>query len=227
MTSLVPLEMVDLDAASREWRRQFEWHLDQVPPLMETMSMLSTTLLRASRVDQVKISGGGFIDNVPVTDRGAGVDADELWTWVVAYTRAVVAWIAPQLQPDDRPAIAHDQRTWTAVAPRPDADPLSARSTALVTIGWLIDHVELIEPIRELDAHRDTMFALIRRLRGRHRGSHTARRARPRICGICGQCAVLVDWIDAPNGSAKPIQVGRCKVCGQIYTETPNHHRSE
>lgn len=216
--SAAPLDAIDPEAQARAWRREFEWHLDQVPPLMETLSTLSTTLLRASRTDQVKVSGGGYISHVPITDAGAGADADELWRWVVAYTRAVVAWTEAQLQPDDRPAIAHDPRTWTAVSPRPDADPLSARSVALVTIGWLIDHADLIEPIRELDTHRDAMFALIRRLRGIHRGSSTARRARPRICGICGECAVLVDWVDSANGSPKPVQVGRCKVCGQTYT---------
>lgn len=219
--SLIPLDAIDPEARSLEWRRSFEWHLDQVPPLIETLSTLSITLLRASRVDQVKVSGGGYIDNVPVADRGAGIDADELWTWLVAYTRAVVAWIEPQLQPDDRPTIARDARTWTAVAPRPDADPLSARRVALLTIGWLIDHVDLIEPIRELDAHAETMFKLIRKLRGIHRGDSTARRQRPRVCGVCGECAVLIDWIDGSNGSPKPVQVGRCKVCGQTYTTTP------
>ncbi|GLJ78650.1 hypothetical protein [Microbacterium imperiale] len=215
--SLIPLDAIDPEARSLEWRRAFEWHLDQVPPLMDTLSTLSVTLLRASRVDQIKVTGGGYIDNVPVSDRSAGVDADELWTWLVAYTRAVVAWIEPQLQPDDRPSIANDPRTWTAVAPRPDADPLSARTVALLTIGWLIDHAGLIEPIRELDAHAETMFKLIRKLRGIHRGGSVARRQRPRVCGVCGECAVLVDWVDGANGSPKPVQVGRCKVCGQTY----------
>jgi hypothetical protein len=188
-----------------------------VPPLIESLSTLSTTLLSAARI-QERVSGGGYISHVPITDVGAGVDADELWTWVVSYTRAVVAWIGPQLQAGDRPSIARDARTWTAVAPRPAADPLSAKSVALVTIGWLIDHADLIEPIRELDAHADTMFSLIRRLRGIHRRCESARRARPRICGICGECAVIVDWVDSANGSPKPTQVGRCKVCGQLYT---------
>lgn len=205
------------DPQQREWLREFEWHLDTVPPIMDTLTTLALPQIRASRTDKVLVSGGGYVDNVPgsfdvtrdgyIVDVGAGRDAADLWAWVVAYTRAAAEWV----QQPSRPA--------PALADKPNPDPLSARAVALLTIGWLIDHAGQIQAVGELDAHRAEMFALIRRLRGRYGVHRHPRRTRPARCGVCGECAVVVDWLDAPNGSPKPIQVGRCKVCGQVYTE--------
>lgn len=215
---LAPLNAIDPDAQHKEWRRSFEWHLDQVPPLMETMGVLRMPSIKTADYGLAaeKVSGGGYVDNIPVVDMGNGVTADAriVWSMLVEYCRAVVEWTGA-----DPPKIAADARTWTSVLAAPDADPLSARGVALESIGWLIDHADQIEPISELDEFREQLFAEIRRARGRYRGAGTRRRARPRLCGICGECAVIVDWMTPANGSPKPVQVGKCTVCGQLYTD--------
>lgn len=209
------------DPQHREWVREFEWHLDAVPVIIDTLTTMAIPSISAVQTDKVRVSGGGYVDNVLtsfdvttaglIVDVGAGRDAAELWTWLVAYTRAVAEWVTPR-----RPA--------PVLAERPNPEPLSARSVALLTVGWLIDHADQIETVTGLDAHRAEMFALIRRLRGRYGVHRHPRRARPGRCGVCGECAVLVDWMEAPNGSPKPVQVGRCKVCGQVYVASEGEH---
>lgn len=200
----VPVHALDPDRLAREWRRQFEYHLDIVPPLMEILVWMTIPSIPAARTDQVKISGGGFVDNVPVIDTGRGpaADATYLWEWLVAYTRAVTAWIAP-----DRPA--------PVLADKPDADPLTARSLSLVTVGWLIDHADLVRLVDELEQSREEMFATIRQLRGRYGVFPRPRQPRAR-CGLCGLVAVVVDWVTAAGGTARPVQVAKCKACGDV-----------
>lgn len=89
---------------------------------------------------------------------------------------------------------------------------------ALVTVGWLIELGPRIEPIHELDDYRESMFRLIRRLRGRYSVVSSTPPPRRR-CAICGRLAVVVAWVDGPKGSPKPIQVARCQACHQIYAE--------
>lgn len=216
----LPIVTLHPDAEHREWVRQFTWHLDVIPPLIDAIVTHTLPSLKASRTDKSIVTGGGHIDNMApflaafdqssdahgLTPSVAITDARELWTWVVEYTRAAEAWITP-----------------TRLAPvlddKPNADPLTARAVALVTIGWLIDHADHIEPIHELDEHRDEMFALIRRLRGRYGVHRNPRRTRPTMCTVCGERTVHIDWVAPDNGSPKPIQVGRCRNCGQTYTE--------
>lgn len=213
---------IDPDAAHRRWVHEFTWHLDIVPALMD--ALVEATLPRipvsrgGSRFDKDQITGGGYRDNMQLLDqfdvtaegamvqKGAVEDARELWSWVVQYTRAVDAWITP-----GRPA--------PVLADNPDADPLSARSVALVTAGWLIDNADLIAEVQELDGHRDEMFRLIRHLRGRYGVYNHPRRARPVVCTTCGERSVVVDWVDAGNGSPRPVQGGKCRTCGQVYRE--------
>lgn len=225
MTQTIIME-IDQEAEHREWIRSFEWHLDQIPPLMETMGMLRMPSIRASRTDTVRVSGGGFIDNVPVEDGGVGRDAELLWGMLVEYVKAVTAFlnvgIAVPFQPD-LPPLARMGRSWTA--PRVDADPLSARRVALEAIAWLIDRAIEIKGFTELDEYRDRLFAAVRRAKGHYRGAGTLRRDRPRPCGVCGECAVIVDWISGDRGSPKPLQVGKCKVCGQVYRQDEGSER--
>lgn len=218
----LPILALHPDAEHREWVRQFTWHLDVVPPLMDALVTMTLPVIPVSRggsrFDKIQITGGGYRDNMQLLDvfdnladgtmvkGGATVDATELWSWVVAYTRAVAEWIAPT-------------RLVPALDDKPNADPLTARAVALVTVGWLIDHADQIEPLHELDEHRDTMFALIRRLRGRYGVHRHPRRSRPAKCEVCEAFAVVVDWVAPENGSPKPVQVGKCRECGQMYTE--------
>lgn len=211
---------IDPEAVHRRWVEQFTWHIDVVPPLMD--ALVEATLPRipvsrgGSRFDKDQITGGGFLDNMQLLDqfdvttdgvmvqKGAVADARELWSWVVQYTAAVDAWIDAG-------------RPKPVLTPNPDPDPLSARSTALITAGWLIDHANQIAPIHELDAHREEMFRLIRHLRGRYGVFNHPRRARPAVCTTCGERAVVLDWLDGANGSPRPVQGGKCRTCGEVY----------
>lgn len=230
--AVLPHDAIDTERADHEWRRAFEWHLDQVPPLMEALGVLRMPSIRSTQFDKVRISGGGYTDYDPqlaltVTDTGAIVDAGytrdqaELWAMLVEYVRAVTAWLNATITVPHAPILPPLAQTqWQS--PRPSGDPLTARAEALHAIGWLIDHAPSIQVVAlELEPFREDLFTLIRRTRGRHRSAGTRRRARPRRCGICGECAVIVDWVDGANGSPRPVQVGKCKICGQTYTEQP------
>lgn len=216
---------VDPDAEHREWVRAFEWHLDIVPELVDQLLTMTLPSIPAARFDKDRVTGGGYYDNVglhafEVSDEGTIVnvgatrDATDLWSWLTGYTGAVSAWLnqgvtAPWAA--DLPPVVTGQRI--------DAEPRSARSTALLTIGWLIDRAEPISQVRELETLRDAMFHLIRQLRGRYGVHRRPRRRRPHLCQVCGDRAVVIDWVDGENGSPKPIQAGKCKTCGQIYRE--------
>lgn len=212
--------LIDPDAPHREWVRSFEWHLDIVPPLID--ALVEATLPRiavsrgGSRFDKDQITGGGHIDNMQILDHfdvigdghlvagGAAADARDLWAWLTGYTAGVDAWIdAHRPKPD--------------LAVKVNSDPLTARGSALLIVGWLIDHADEISTVAELEAHREEMFALIRRLRGQYGVFNHPRRARPALCHVCGERRVVVDWVDAGTGSPKPVRAGKCRNCGQVY----------
>lgn len=221
-------QAIDPDATHRRWVHEYTWHLDCVPSLMD--ALVEATLPKipvsrgGSRFDRPQISGGGYFDTMQLLDafdvttegtmvqKGAVADARELWDWVTAYVGAVSAWlnqpVAPPLAADLPPVVPGS---------RPIADPLTARATALVTAGWLIDRADRIAEIGELEEHKTAMFTLIRHLRGRYAVYNHPRRARPAGCTTCGERAVVIDWVDAGTGSPKPVMGGKCKTCGEIY----------
>jgi len=205
MTQLEQLTLTT-EQTHRDWVRAFTWHLDVVPPLIEVIIWMTYPHVRASRFDQIKITGGGYIDNVPDVESAAAVlaDARELWWLIVDYTRAVAEWIE-----STRPAPALDEQ--------PNADPLSARSDALLAVGWLIDHAEHIHQVHELDEHTDSMLADIRRLRGRY-GVFPKPRPQRERCRVCGERKVASSWMQNPTGSPKPLRVTSCQGCGDTHT---------
>lgn len=221
MPDILPL---DPELAHRRWVREFEWHLDLVPPLMDaivTETLPRVTVSRGgSRFDRPQITGGGYFDTVEmmlpslnvggtsggVEPSAAARDARALWGMVADYVRRV----EPAIEPT-RPA--------PSLTSAPNPDPLTARAIALETIGWLIDHAAQVEHLDD-DDYRDGMFALIRQLRGRY-GVFSHPRQPRRRCVLCGERAVSVVWVDAVNGSPKPVRAGRCSKCGQIYREEP------
>lgn len=224
-----PIEIIDTDAVHRQWVQSFTWHLDLVPELMGRIveeTLPGIPVGGGSRFDKEQITGGGFRDNMTIADRfvvnddgsirhtGPAADAEDLWRWLVSYTAAVAVW----LNHDVPVPFALD--TPPAVGRRANPDPLTARGHALVTVGWLIDRADRIAPITELETHREEMFTLIRRLRGRYGAVGVVRRARPKVCQVCGERAVVVDWLDGLNGSPKPVRGGKCKTCGQEYRFT-------
>lgn len=215
----IPLNAIDPEAQSLRDRRSFEHHLDLLAPVMDAIVTGTVPHIRASVTDKIIVSGGGPVDNMTAflvafdqSDHGRGVesggaaaDATNLWWQVVDYVHAVAEWIG---QPSP------------ALSQKPDADPLLARGIAMTTAGWLIDRWPLIEPIHELDETRDELFTEIRHMQGRYGVFAKPRRPRAR-CAVCGAVAVVVTWVDNPNGSAKPVKAGRCMNCAQTYDEFP------
>ena len=221
----IPVDAIDPTATARRWSEKFTYHLDLIPVVLE--AIVETTLPAlgvsrgGSRFDRPQVTGGGYQDTMSAmlavfdqSGRADGIqpsaavkDARELWSWLVEYTNAVDAWIAPT-----RPA--------PTLASRPDADPLTARALALPACGWLIDHADTIHTVTELDEHSEAMFTEIRRLRGRY--GVTPRPRTPReMCTTCGRRDVVAAWASDPSGSPKPIRVARCRSCGETWRGRP------
>lgn len=227
-------ETFAVDVEHRKWVAEFTWHLDIVPVLLEVLvdaALPPIPVGGGSVFDKDQITGGGYRDNMQILDRfevhasgeiggrlvdqrPAVADAIELWDWLTGYTTGASSWVNQYVTvpyPADLPP---------AMDRRPNADPLTARGLALVTVGWLIDRADLIAKFDALEPHREEMFALIRRLRGRYGVFNHPRRARPALCGTCGERAVVIDWIDGENGSPKPVRGGKCRNCGEVHRPT-------
>lgn len=215
---------IDPEAVHRRWVSQFTWHIDLLPHLMDALVEATLPTVKVSRFDKDMVTGGGWVDSMKILDQfdvtgdghvyrtGAAADARELWGWVTGYTAGCSAWLNQYVTAPwaaDLPPVGTGSRL--------DPDPLSARATALVTAGWLIDHADRIYEHPELEAHREAMFHLIRQLRGRYGVFNHPRRARPGTCRTCGERAVVMDWVDAGNGSPKPVKAGKCRKCGETY----------
>lgn len=201
----IPSDAIDPEAGYREWVRQYFWHIDQIPALLETVGVLATPSIGVSRggsrFDAVQITGGGYYDNVPIRDGGATADSEELWMTVRQYLDAV------RRHGTDAPALGLSF---------PGVVDVARREAYRVT-AWLADHVEQIVDWADLGPLEDEMFSLIRRMKGRYRGAGTERRARPRVCELCAEAAVVVDWVDGSSGSSEPVQAGVCRACGTTY----------
>lgn len=229
---------IDPDATHRRWVHEFEWHLDVVPPLMDALVEATLPVIPVSRAgsrfDKDQITGGGYFDTLAVFDqfdvtssgamirKGAAADVRELWDWVTAYVGAASAWL-------NQPVIPPYAADLPPVVPgrRPDADPFSARATALVTAGWLIDRADLIAEIGELEEHREAMFQLIRHLRGRYGVFSSPRRRRPELCALCGEYEVRTRWESGTIGP-RSVEVKKCRTCGDEQREPePAPERTE
>ena len=125
---IIPVDAIDPTATARRWSEKFTYHLDLIPIVLE--AIVETTLPAlgvsrgGSRFDRPQVTGGGYQDTMSAmlavfdqSGRADGIqpsaavkDARELWSWLVEYTQAVDAWIAPtrpaapRLPPRRRPA---------------------------------------------------------------------------------------------------------------------------
>lgn len=203
---------IEPDAAYREWARQVEYHLGLVPKLLGAALALSAPDIPVSRggsqFDRPQITGGGYFDQIPVgggggTARAAG-DATYLWSMLAEYATAVSEWLnAP-----------------TRIPPKCPSTSRSAHDAALVIVGTLIDHAALIWEHRSLDAFEQEMFREVRRQQRHLLPQHDGIPQHARDCTTCGeQRTVRVAWVDGANGSPKPVQVGKCTTCGQVYRQ--------
>lgn len=198
----IPLDAIDPDAAYRAWQQRFLWHVDQLPNLVEATATIIVVSrgIRAAPLRE-RLTGGGYIDNMPVVDGPEARNARAVWDATRAYIAKASSHLGiegPQLPPG-----------------LPD-DVELARQWAYAANEWLAAIVPHILAWPDLDELEEALFRLIRRGRARL-GVGTVRRARPELCVVCAQDAVLVDWVDGPDGSAQLSKV--CKVCGQVYSE--------
>ncbi|HEY9310269.1 MAG TPA: hypothetical protein VIP82_20895 [Microbacterium sp.] len=210
IADLAAVEAIDPEAAYHRWVERFLWHVDQLPSVVETTGTIAVAArgVHAAPLRE-RVSGGGYIDNIPLVDGPEARSGRAVWSalrgyLVVASSRLGVE--APQIP-----------------AGLPD-DVELARQWAYAANEWLAAVVHEIRDWPDLAELEEALFRLIRRARGRV-DPHTARRARPELCRTCGEAAVLVDWIDGPDGAAELAKA--CKVCGQTYTDTGNENRSE
>ena len=199
--SLVPLDAIDPDAAYQQWVDRFLWHVDQLPTVIETAGTVVAVSrgLRAAPLRE-RLSGGGYVDNIPLVDGPESRNARAVWDALRGYLVTAASRLgmeSPQL-----PAALPD-----------DVD--ISRDWAYAANAWLSDIVYDIRDWPDLSALEEQLFRLIRRARTRLDTS-TARRARPELCTRCGENGVLVDWITAPDGTAQLSKI--CVVCRTDHT---------
>lgn len=200
----IPLDAIDPDAGYRQWRESFLWHVDQLPVVIETTGVLVLPHLRAAKL-QEKVSGGGYIDNIPIVDGPGTRDTLALW----AALRAYLTTAARHLEAEGV--------SLPAVLPE-DLD--SARWWAHEARAWLARIVDDIRAWPDLVELEETLFSLIRRTSGRRPEPAPVARAEPESvemerCDVCGKCAVLIDWIETADG--RSMLAKACTVCGTKY----------
>lgn len=207
---------MDAVTARVAWTRALEYHLGLVPQLLRNSigmaAVLGTPHIPVSRggsqFDRPQITGGGYYDSIPTMgyagDARAGADGPYLWSLLADYAEAVSAWLGADTRiPHDCPKTA-----------------TGAHDAALIIVGTLLTYAAEVWEHRELDSFEQEMFAEIRRQQRRYAPEHDGIPQHARDCTTCGeQRAVRVVWVDGANGSPKPVQVGKCRVCGQQYTD--------
>lgn len=193
-------------AELRRWTQRYEQHLDQMPQLLEVMRD-GMNPLKAARLDTERVSGGGGEAPLPFREAQAD-DCDDLWAALVEY----IGEVAERLQ-DAAPGATG--ASWAVsgsirgISGGVSAD--EAYKAGFVLIAWLIDRAPKIHELALTDSE-DHLFSLIRKLTKRYVDAPPIERpAHRRTCTICGERAVVVDWILGDAGEAC------CRICGAVY----------
>lgn len=199
---------IDPEASYRLWSRQLEYHLGLVPKILGAALAMSTPHIPVSRggsqFDRPQITGGGYFDSVPTggAESFAAGDATYMWALLAEYAESVSEWLAAP----------------TRIPTRCPSTSRGAHDASLIIVGTLIDHAALIWEHRQLDMFEGEMFREIRRQQRRFLPQYEGEPQHARPCMTCGEpSAVRVVWADADGGSRKPVQVGKCRVCGEVY----------
>ncbi|MDQ1174190.1 hypothetical protein QE430_002497 [Microbacterium testaceum] len=194
----IPIDAIDPEAGYRQWVEQYLWHVDQLPNVVQAVGTIAMApqSLRAAQLRE-RVSGGGFIDNMPVVDGPEFRNAAAVWHALRAYLNTAASRLGVEA-----PAIP---------VMLPD-EPDVARQWAFVANEWMAAWVEHILSWPDLAEREGELFRLIRRARTRL-DTGTVRRARPAVCELCGEAGVTVDWEEGPDG---PALIRACQVC---------HHR--
>lgn len=192
------------DAEVRRWIERYEQMLDQVPQLLETMRDQMNPLKAAGLSERV--SGGGGAAPMPFREAQAD-DCDDLWAALVEY----VGEVAERLQETTPGATG---ASWgvsgniRGIGAGVSGD--RAYKAGFVLIAWCIDRAEKIQALglRDTEEH---LFSLIRKLQARYTVPPIERPSRRRQCTVCGEFAVVVDWVLGGTGEAV------CRTCGATY----------
>lgn len=196
----------EIEAAElRRWVERFEQHLDQLPVLLETMRDHAHPLKAAGLSERV--SGGG--GEAPLPFRADPVDdCDDLWAALVEY----VGEVAERLQETSPGAVG---ASWASsngvrgIGAGVSGDQAYKAGYAL--IAWLIDRAPRVRDLH-LDDTEQHLFGLIRKLSRRYVDAPPIERPEHRrLCTVCGEKAVLTDWVLGDAGEAS------CRVCGATY----------
>lgn len=178
-----------------EWKAQYLWHVDQLPNVVQAVGTVAMApqRLRAAQLRE-RVTGGGFIDNIPVVDGPEFRNAAAVWHALRAYLTTAASRLgveAPAL-----PALLPDE-------------PDLARRWAFVANEWMAAWVDHILSWSDLAEREGELFRLIRRARTRL-DTGTIRRAPAELCELCGEEGVTVDWEEGPNG---PALIHACQIC--------------
>lgn len=200
---------IDPDAAYRDWFTRFEGHLGMIPDLLGVAVTLATPDTGVSRggtrFDRPQVTGGGYHNEAPTVDVGPAADADALWADLVAYTVAV----GGALEAD------------TSIPVRRPGTPRAAKDTALIVVGSLVAHAQSIWERTAFHEFEETMFSRIRKLQRRHlpKWDGLPQHARDCLESCGGVRTVRAVYVDAENGSPRPVLVAKCTACGKTYTD--------
>lgn len=196
------------------WTRQLEYHLGLVPRLLRTAINLGAVLSAphipvsrgGSQFDRPQITGGGYYDASPTLPGGDARAADHatyLWELLAEYATAVSEWLGAD----------------TTIPKQCPNTGTGAHDAALLIVGTLVKHAAEVWHHRELEAFEQEMFGEIRQQQRRFIPQHDGVPQHARDCTVCGESrTVRVVWVDGAGGSPKPVQVGKCRVCGETYT---------
>ncbi len=203
---MTALDLVDLDTA--RWVRRFEWHLDQLPGILEVLRA-DAIPLKSARYDSVRVSGSR--EHAPLPFKVDLIDtADDLWAAVIEYTTEITEHLG---------ATFTDTVTWRT---RGGAGGLSSRITGyqarvlgFEVIQWLTAHATSIAALPLNDAE-DHLFTMIRRLRAQYMLAPVERPSRRRTCTTCGEQSVAAGWVDVND---RPVMVAECRRCGATYDD--------
>lgn len=192
-------------AELRMWVERFEQHLDQLPVLLEVLRD-GVNPLKAAGLSE-RVSGGG--GEAPLPFRADPMDdCDDLWAALVEY----IGEVAERLQ---EPAPGAVGASWASpngvrgIGAGVSGD--EAYKAGFVLIAWLIDRAEKVRDLHLVDTEQH-LFGLIRKLSRRYVDAPPIERPEHRrFCGVCGEKAVLTDWVLGDSGEAS------CRVCGATY----------
>lgn len=192
-------------AELRMWREKYEQMLDQVPQLLETLRD-GVNPLKAAGMSE-RVSGGG--GEAPLPFRADPMDdCDDVWAALVEY----VGEVAERLQeaaPGATGASWATSGNVRGIGAGVNGD--QAYKAGFVLIAWLIDRAENVRDLHLVDTEQH-LFGLIRKLVKRYVDAPPIERpAHRRFCSVCGERAVLTDWVLGDAGEAS------CRVCGATY----------